>query len=278
MSVPSRDILELPPPAADLRLAYGPEPLHFGDLRLPAGPGPHPVVIVVHGGFWRAAYALDYFGHACAALTAAGVATWNIEYRRIGDPGGAWPGTFLDVAAAADHLRALARDYPLDLDRAIAIGHSAGGHLALWLAGRPRIAPDSPLHRADPLPLRAAVSLGGVADLHRAWELRLGDGVVRDLLGGTPGEVPGRYAAASPAALLPLGVPQILIHGEQDQPVPFHTIVDYHAAARASGDAADLLALPDTGHFEVVDPRSAQWAQVGAAILGAVPPAKPTAP
>ena len=271
MSVPSRDILELPPPAADARISYGPEALQFGDLRLPSGPGPHPVVIVVHGGFWRAFYNLEYFGHVCAALTARGLATWNIEYRRIGNPGGAWSGTFLDVAAAADHLRVLAQDYPLDLDRVIALGHSAGGHLALWLAGRSRLPGESPLIQSIPLPLRAAISLCGVADLHRAWELRLGDGVVRDLLGGTPEEYPERYAAASPAALLPLGVRQLLIHGEQDQAVPFHTIVEYVAAAGARGDDVTLLALPDTGHFEVVDPRSAQWPQVDAAIHAEMP-------
>jgi acetyl esterase/lipase len=271
MSVPSRDILELPPPAADLRLPYGPDPLHFGDLRLPAGPGPFPVVVVVHGGFWRAMYTLEYFGHACADLTARGLATWNIEYRRIGNSGGAWPGTFLDVAAAVDHLRALARDYPLDLDRAIVVGHSAGGHLALWLAGRSRLPAGSPLHRPDPLPLRAAISLGGVIDLHRAWELRLGDGVVRDLLGGTPEEYPDRYAVASPAALLPLGVRQVLIHGEQDQPAPYALARDYAAAAQARGDDITFLGLPDTGHFEIVDPRSAQWSQVSDAILAEVP-------
>jgi acetyl esterase/lipase len=278
MSVPSRDILELPPPAADLRLPYGPDPLHFGDLRLPTGPGPHPVVIVIHGGFWRAQYSLDYFGHVCATLTTAGLATWNIEYRRIGNPGGAWPGTFLDVAAAADHLRTLARDYPLDLARVIAVGHSAGGHLALWLAGRPRIPVASQLYQPDPLPIRAALSLGGVADLHRAWDLRLGDGVVGDLLGGSPEAHPARYTAASPAALLPLGVRQILIHGELDQPVPFHTIGEYQATAQARGDNVTLLGLPDTGHFEPVDPRSAQWQQVSAAIHAAMPAAGTASP
>lgn len=278
MSVPSRDILELPPPAADLRLPYGPDPLHFGDLRLPVESGPHPVVIVVHGGFWRAQYSLEYFGHVCATLTAEGLATWNIEYRRIGNPGGAWPGTFLDVAAAADHLRTLARDYPLDLTRVIVVGHSAGGHLALWLAGRPRIPIASPLYRSDPLPIRAAISLGGVDDLHRAWDLHLGDGVVGDLLGGSPEAHPERYAAASPAALLPLGVRQVLIHGELDQPVPFHTIIEYQALAQAHGDNVTLLGLPDTGHFEPVDPRSAQWRQVGAAIHAAMPAAGTASP
>src|SRR5436190_1546962 len=104
-------ILDLAPPPADARLRYGPEPLHFGDLRLPKGDGPHPVVVVLHGGFWRAAYGLEHIGHLCAALTGAGMATWSIEYRRIGNPGGGWPGTFQDVALAAKYVRELAPTY-----------------------------------------------------------------------------------------------------------------------------------------------------------------------
>lgn len=265
-AVPSRDILELPPPPTAARLFYGDDPLQFGDLRLPDGPGPHPLAIFIHGGFWRAEYALDYFGHACATLAAEGIATWNIEYRRIGNPGGAWPGTFLDVANAADHVRALADDDPLDKDRIVAVGHSAGGHLALWLAGRNRIPAGDVLHIDNPLRLRAAISLGGVADLRQAWELGLGEGVARELVGGTPEEYPERFAATSPADLLPLGVPQILIHGELDVPVPFATCQDYAARAAASGDDVTFIGLPDTGHFEIVDPRSAQWQRVQGAI------------
>ena len=264
--VPSRDILELPPPPADERLPDGEDPLQFGDLRLPGGPGPHPLVIFVHGGFWRAEYALDYFGHACAALAAEGIATWNIEYRRIGNPGGAWPGTFLDVANAADHARVLAEDYALDTDRIIAVGHSAGGHLALWLAGRNRIPEGNVLYTDNPLHLRAAISLGGVADLRQAWELGLGEGVARELLGGTPEEYPERFAATSPADLLPLGVRQILIHGELDVPVPYATCRGYAARAAASGDEVTFIGLPDTGHFEIVDPRAALWRHVRDAI------------
>src|SRR5437870_4328814 len=163
------DILSLPPPKADYRLHYGPDPLHFGDLRLPSaeiwGQGPYPVAIVIHGGFWRAQYDLLHAGHMCAALTATGLATWNIEYRRIGNSGGGWPGTFQDVTMAAAHLRKITEEHNLDLERAVAIGHSAGGHLALWLAGCHRVPEGDPLHVADPLPLVGAVSLAGVVDL-----------------------------------------------------------------------------------------------------------------
>ncbi len=263
----SSTILEISPPPTDLRLSYGGGQYHFGDLRLPAGPGPYPVVIGVHGGFWRARYDLGYYGHLCAALATCGVATWNIEYRRVGHEGGGWPGTLEDVALATDYLRTLAPTYNLDLNRVVTLGHSAGGHLALWLAARARIPADSPLHSAAPLPLRAAVSLAGVCDLQRGWELKLGTTAVPDFVGGSPAQVPERYASASPAALLPLGIPQVLIHGSDDESVPLIVSRDYHAAATALGDDVTLLALPNTGHFEVVDPRSHVWPQVQDVVL-----------
>jgi acetyl esterase/lipase len=269
----SRDILDLPPPPADARLPYGPDPLQFGDLRLPSGPGPHPVVVVIHGGFWRARYDLEHAGHLCAALTARGLATWSLEYRRIGNSGGGWPGTFQDVALGLDYLRELAPAYDLDLERVVALGHSAGGHLALWLAGRHRVPADDSLRRASgtasrvPTRLRGAVSLAGVADLRRAWELRLSDNVVETFVGGSPERVPERYAGASPIELLPLGVPQALIHGTADESVPYEISQVYHEAAVARGDEATLVTLPGAGHFEVIDPRSEEWPLVVDATL-----------
>ena len=259
-------ILDLPAPPADARLSYGPDKQHVADLRLPPGTGPHPVVIGIHGGYWRARYGLDYFGHVCAALTAAGIATWNIEYRRLGNTGGGWPGTFEDVASAAGALRTVAATHPLDLTRVYAVGHSAGGQLALWLAGRHRIAPANTLYRSDPLPIAGAVSLAGVADLRRGYELRLSDGVIADLLGGSPDEYPDRYAATSPLDLLPIGVRQLLITGDADDNVPPELTQGYFEAARAIGDPAEMLILPDAGHFDIVDPRSAAWPLVAAAI------------
>jgi acetyl esterase/lipase len=264
--VPDLDILSLPPPLADLRVPYGPDPNQFVDLRLPARPGPHPVVVAIHGGYWRARYDLAYLGHLCADLTARGFATVNVEYRRLGQPGGGWPGTFIDVAAALDHLRTLAADHRLDLTRVTALGHSAGGHLALWLAARHRLPADSPLHvpGATPLPVSMAVSLAGVVDLRRASELRLSDAVVHDLLGGTPASIPDRYAAASPHDLLPLGpaVHQVLVHGTADGPVPHEISARYAARAAALGDDVRLVSLPGVDHFAVVDPRSVVWPRV----------------
>lgn len=271
----SEDILSLPAPREGLEAhSYGAGKYQFGELRLPrnipreedeAGEGRgYPVVIGIHGGYYRARYGLDYFGHVCAALTDAGFATWNIEYRRLGNWGGGWPGTFLDVAAATDYLRTLAaRGYPLDLERVITVGHSAGGHLAAWVAGRRRIAKESPLYCRDPLPIAAVISLAGVLDLRRAWELRLSRGVVGRLLGGTPEQVPPRYNSASPLTLLPLGVPRtIVVHGTRDTSVPYEISRRYAEAAVESGDAAQLVTLEDTGHFEMVDPRTQAWQSV----------------
>ncbi len=224
------DILDLSAPPADARHAYGPAPPQFGDLRLPPGPGPHPVAVVIHGGFWRAAYDLTHIGHLAAALTRAGVATWSLEYRRLGDPGGGWPGTLRDVGAGVDYLRTLAATVPLDLGCVVTVGHSAGGQLAAWAAGRARLPAGSRVATPDPLPLRGVVALAGVLDLPRAWALGLSKGVVADFLGGTPATVPDRYAQASPQALLPLGVPQRLLHGTADDTVPFAISAAYQAA------------------------------------------------
>ncbi len=256
---------EAMPPTA--RISYGEAPSQFGDLRLPSdgGAGPWPVAIMVHGGYWRARYDGSSYGAIASALTAFGIATWNIEYRRLGEPGGGWPGTFADVAAAADSLRGLAERYPLDLSRVLTVGHSAGGHLALWLAARPRLPKDSPLWQPDPLPISGVVSLAGVANLRRAWELRLSDTVVESLLGGSPEQVPARYDECSPIELLPLGVPQAMIHGTRDDIVPFEISASYVERASTLGDDARLIPLEGVGHFEVIDPSTAPWREVARA-------------
>src|SRR5688500_16047617 len=272
---PGRHIFQTTPPPADERISYGEGEFHFGDLRLPnqskiqTPQSKIPTVIVVHGGFWRARYDLEHIGHACAALTALGFATWSIEYRRIGNEGGGWPGTFLDVAAAADYLRELAPRYNLDLERVVTIGHSAGGHLALWLAGRSRIPEGDGLHTPSTLRPKGAVSLAGVLDLRMAWEEELSNNVVEEFLGGAPSEFPDRYASASPRELLPLGVPQILIHGTEDENVPYEISSTYHQAAVTAGDNADLVTLKGAGHFEVIDPKSSEWKRVVEAVTRA---------
>jgi len=258
VGVMSQDILRLPPPPAGERVPYGQDSLQFGELRLPEGSGPHPVAIIIHGGFWRAAYNLDHISHLCVALNQAGVATWSLEYRRIGDTGGAWPGTFDDVAAGADYLKTVAGKHALDLNRVVAVGHSAGGQLALWLGSR---------NVAEAIKLRGIVSLAGVADLRRAFDLKLSNTVVADLLGGSPDAVPDRYKATSPSERLPLGVKQRLIHGTLDVNVPLEISKEYAAAAKAKGDDAVLIPLEGARHFELIDPRTKEFETVKRAVL-----------
>jgi acetyl esterase/lipase len=254
-----------------VRLSYGPETLQFGELHLPTGSGPFPTVILIHGGFWRNPYGYTLMTSLAEDLAKQGIAAWNIEYRRVGDAGGGWPSTLLDVARAADYLRSTAHSYSLDVQRIISVGHSAGGHLALWLAARPRIPEDSILavsshagneeESARPLPLVGVVSQAGVTDLEMARIRNLGSGAVAELLGGSLQDVPERYAAASPAALLPLGVPQVLIHGTEDDRVPYIMSEEYAQAARAAGDQVTLIKLKGADHFVLINVYSDAWAR-----------------
>lgn len=258
-----------------IRLAYGTEDQQFGDLYLPKQSGPHPIVILIHGGYWRSRYGLGLMNGLATDLAKRGYATWNIEYRRVGNIGGGWPGTFLDVALATDYLRQIASSYELDLKKVVPIGHSAGGHLAFWLAARPRIpffSKNSPLaipqqadkheETATPLALAGTISLAGVVDLETAWKLHLSNDAVVELLGGTFVSVPERYAIASPFALLPLGVQQVLIHGTSDDSVPIEISKTYVNAARAVHDPITYIELAGVDHFDVIDPLSDAWTTI----------------
>jgi pimeloyl-ACP methyl ester carboxylesterase len=245
----SEDVVtDPPPPAADVRLAYGKEPKQFGDLRLPAGDRLSPLAIVVHGGSWKSLYNLIHAGHLCVALGESGIATWNVEYRSVGDPGGAWPGAGDDVAAGVEFVDELVAQYPLDRERIVLVGHSAGGQLALWAAKRGKL---------------PVVALAAVTDL-RESATRVGpDGAVARFLGGMPDEVADRYGSASPRELLPLGVRQILIHGTADADVPYDHSASY---AEAAGGEAELITLEGSGHFEPIDPQAREWPRT----LGAI--------
>jgi acetyl esterase/lipase len=253
------------PPPADKRLAYGHDPLEFGDLRVPDGDGPFPLVIAIHGGYWRNAYDLVHLGHLCAALTAQGMATFNLEYRRVGDAGGAWPGTFQDVAAGTRWIVDHAAGYNLDPARVVVIGHSAGGHLASWIGSLARVPGRSPI-AAGPIPLRGVISLAGLLDLEEAWKRHLSNDAVVELLGGTPAEVPERYAAASPLALLPVTTPHVLLHGDDDDLVPLAISEQYQTQVVATGSTSELCVLPAMDHFDVIDPQSPAWPTVLAAV------------
>lgn len=245
-------------------VAYGDAPDQVADLQLPDGEAPAagwPVVVLVHGGFWREQYRRELMTPLADDLAARGYASWNLEYGRVGGTGG-WPATLTDVAAAVDHLAVVAVDAPLDLERVSIVGHSAGGHLALWVAGRPVLPPDAP--GADPSVTPClAVGQAPVADLAAGQDL--GSGAVRDLLGGGPDEVPERYAVADPSRLVGHGVRVLLVHGEEDDVVPVDQSERYAEAAGIAGDEVTVTVLPGD-HFTVIDPASELWTAGVAAI------------
>ena len=275
-----RDLEALPSREPDQRVAYGRDSSQYGELRVPTGAGPHPVVVLIHGGCFKAAYAnARYFAPMGDALKDEGIATWNIEYRRVGQNGGGWPGTYLDVGRAVDHLRALAREHALDLGRVVIVGHSAGGHLAMWAAARSRLPAGSQLRVANPLPVRGVIDLAGPLDVTEnipGYEGLCRDTVITSLLGGTPATVPERYAHASAMRLLPLGVPQVLLWGEHEDFVPRPLADAYVQAATQAGDSVRLIVIPGVGHFETASPRASTWPQVASAIRslldGTLPP------
>jgi len=237
-------ILEIAPAAPGLKIGYGRGEFQFGELYRPEGKGPHPAAVVIHGGYWRARYDLRHIGHFCAALAKAGIAAWSLEYRRIGNAGGGFPGTFDDVRTGAAHLQEIATRHALDLKRVAVTGHSAGGHLALWLG------------KQHALASRGVVALAPVADLRTAWRLRLSNNAAEELLGGSPESVPERYRVASPMEMLPLGARQRVIHGDRDDVVPPDISRAYVKAARASGDDCVLIEPKGAGHFELIDPEA----------------------
>ena len=269
------NVLDRTPPKADHRLAYGSHPLQFGDLWLPndSATGLLPLVVFLHGGWWRAEFDLAYGGHLCAALKAEGFAVWSIEYRRGGQADGGWPNTFLDVAAGFDHVSTLARSYPVDPKRVVATGHSAGGHLAFWLAGRHHIAHTSPLAepQARVMPL-GVVGLAAVVDLRLTADLSGYLTFAHDkqeiyrVMGGSPEEVPDRYQAGNPGDLLPLNIPQVLIQGTEDGQIPPGLPVRWAEMARRQGDHVTVTMLPGADHFDVVDPLSQAWPVVRDAV------------
>ncbi len=266
--MPAADVLSRSSRRPDLVLSYGQGPDQVADVRIPAArphaPGgsgavPPPLVLFLHGGFWRAAHDRCHTGPLADALTGQGFVVCTPEYRKVGQPGGGWPGTFADVAAAVDVLPGLvaASGGPLtDTSRLIVGGHSAGGQLALWAGARQRSSPGGERARL------AVVSLSGVCDLAACHRDGLDDDAAGDLMGGGPEAVPDRYAQADPMSLVPLGVPIGLVHGTADSRVPWQQSRDFAAKAQAAGDLVTLDLLDGCGHFEVIDPLSAAWPTV----------------
>lgn len=254
-------------------LRYGPHPSQYAVLHLPTGPGPWPVAVVLHGGFWRAAYGAELGTPLADDLSTRGVAALNVEYRRVGDDpragGGGWPTTCLDVAAGVDLLAESGQRVAhgqLDLSRVVALGHSAGGHLAGWLGSRGRVPTGAP--GASPgVRLSGFVSQAGVLDLSMAIEANLGAGAVQAFLGTEAGWDAAAFGPASPIDRVPLGVPSVCVHGTADDIVPISQSVRFVAAARAAGDSSRLVAVEGADHFAVTDLSTAAWAACKQAVL-----------
>jgi acetyl esterase/lipase len=261
------DLLARPRPAPTKVVNYGRLPEETGKLFLPAGPGPHRVVVMIHGGCWQAALpGTELMDYISADLQGRGFAVWNIEYRRVGGAGGGYPGTFLDVANAIDALRSLAPANNLDLRKVVLVGHSAGGHLAEWAAARAHLPKTSPLYRDNPLPIAGVVSLAGIDDLaaYRANGPSAcgGPSTIDGLVGPATAAHRDVDADTSPAALLPIGTKQIVISGSLDHIVPTVFARDYTAKAKAAGDDATAIDIAGAGHFELIDPTSDAWKQI----------------
>jgi acetyl esterase/lipase len=252
---------------------YGDDLEHVGELRLPVqSEPPWPVFVLIHGGGWRERWERDLMDGIASDLTQRGYATWNLEFRRVGPSGGGWPATFLDVAAGIDHLRELREHAPLDLGRVVAMGHSAGGHLAVCSAARAKLPPGSP--GADPaVPVVAAVGLAGIYDLVSSAERGLDELSTIAFMDGLPSEHPDRYARASPAALLPIGVRQLIVTGVNDRPDLVDDNRRYVRNAQAAGDDVELMELPDADHFTVIDPFSLTWLAIAERLSTRFPPA-----
>lgn len=247
---------------------YGADSLQFGELRLPPGRGPFPVAVVIHGGCWTKGFAtLRNTAPLASALAERGIATWNIEYRQIGDPGGGWPGTFEDWGLGFDHLRELAKTQPIDTARAFVIGHSAGAHAALFVAARPKLDRSSPVRGEDPLRADGAVAIDGPGDITAfiGRDARVcGRPVIVPLMGGAPDSVADRYRDGSPFERLPIGVSQYLIASAV---LTADEANDYAERARAAGDHVEILAPANGGHFDIIAPGSRVWPEVESFII-----------
>jgi acetyl esterase/lipase len=258
------DLSARPRPKPDATIAYGDDEMQKVDVWLPAGKGPFQTVLMVHGGCWTTSIAdRSLMNWIAGDLRAKGIAVWNIDYRGVDRPGGGYPGTFLDAAAAADALAANAGRFHLDTKHIVAVGHSAGGHLALWLAARPKLPRTSPLHAATPLPIAHVISLGGLPDLEETAaspDNGCGVDVVAQLVGAS-GTRPDVYADTSIPRLLPIGVPQDLVNGREDRIIPVRLGTGYEAQAKKAGDTVALHFVPATGHVELVTPDTNAWTE-----------------
>jgi acetyl esterase/lipase len=256
-----------PRPQPTRIVAYGSDPLQYAQLWLPEGPGPYPVVVLIHGGCWTTSIAdLTYFNYAAEDLRQRGLAVWSVEYRGVDKPGGGYPGTFQDVGAALQRLVQEAPLANLSLEHLVVAGHSAGGHLALWAAGQRNIAADSPLHTDRPIKIAAVVDIAGIPNLKTDTNTACGAEAIGQLTGAPTAAHPDVFADTSPAALLPLGVPQVVIHGVDDVTVAPSIGEAYAKAALAAGDRV-VVKTPPGDHVDEIAPDRPAWAVVAETIV-----------
>ena len=256
VNLSAEDILSKPQPAFDERVRYGGDPNQFIEVRVPRGAGPHAGLINIHGGFWRAKYDLAHAGHLCEALRGAGLATFNVEYRRAGNAGGGWPGTFEDIRAAYGFVSQRAGSFHVDPSRIVVMGHSAGGQLALCLAARENS-------------VRRVVSLAGVLDLKKAFKLHLSNDAVVEFLGGRPEDVPEHYREADPMEVAIAAARQWIIVGKDDDVVPPEFSREYVRAKKLKKESVKLVEIARAGHFELIDPGSEAFARVRETVMTA---------
>ena len=259
------DYLALNGPAPTAQIAYGPTPSQYAQLFRPEGSGPFPVVVLVHGGCWTVAFGgIKQMRNVAGALVAQGIAVWNVEYRRVDEPGGGYPGTYEDMHAALDSLRQHAPEYQLDVKRIVAMGHSAGGQLVQWIAGRDKLPKSSPLYRDTVLPIKNILSLGGLADLRHEKDL-IKSSCERDiaqLAGSASNERPDIYSDTNAADLMPNGSRTVLATGELDTISPPRVAHDYAAKAKLAGDHAEVLIMPGASHYDEIAATSNAWRMI----------------
>ena len=265
--------------------AYGPDPSQHGEVFLPTQRRYAGVAVVIHGGYWRSRYGAELGQPLAQDLAEHGIAAWNLEYRRAGN-GGGWPETFQDIAAGIDKLAEVAEEHALDLSRVVAMGHSAGGHLAVWAAGRQNLPAGAPGANRARVTLTAVVSQAGLLDLRTARELNLSQGAVVNFLGGSPERDPERYLLADPTQQLPLRIPVYAVHGEADQDVPISQSKNYvlssetaaHTETAALSGPAHPQAVPAQfiqvpgDHFDLIDPSSQAYARCRELVIAALAP------
>ena len=249
-------------PPADHVIKYGPDEYQFAELRLPKGEGPFPVVVFVHGGCWLSDFDLSMAANMSNNLASAGIAAWTVEYRRIGNEGGAWPGTMHDMASSVEYLREIADDYDLDLSRVVLMGHSAGGHLALWYVAKSNLDSSSEFYNTNPLKIKGVVPLAAISNIstyRHEYDTEDCNTGVPGLLKAEPEDVPERVVQINPEQLLPLGVPIRMVHGAKDKLVPLRQSTAFLVKSREAGDDITLSVVQNAGHFDVIAPISTAW-------------------